>query len=111
MSKPHDRRIEALEAEAAFQAAADKMGGWDELTRWARENPSQCKEVLLRFLPERFFKQGSTDKTLGELVGECNYPIERYDDESIIRSIKYHTERMNEYLADARRRGLPVDQP
>jgi hypothetical protein len=64
----NEKRITALEAEAAFEAAAQMMGGWDELSRWARTHPTHCKEILSRFLPEGFFKQGPSDITLGELL-------------------------------------------
>lgn len=63
-----EKRITALEAEAAFEAAAQAMGGLDELRRWARENATHCREILLRFVPDSFFKQGNSGATLEEMI-------------------------------------------
>lgn len=64
-------RVKTLEAEAAFEAAAQAMGGWDELRRWAHSNQSHCKEILLRFVPEGFFRQ-SEGRTLEDILEEAN---------------------------------------
>jgi hypothetical protein len=65
-------RVKALEAEAAFESAAQIMGGWDELRRWAQLNQSHCKEILQRFVPADFFKGKDQGKTLEDLLEEAN---------------------------------------
>lgn len=76
-----DKRITALEAEAAFDAAAQAMGGWDELRRWAAQNKTHCREIIRRFVPDDVLKEGS-GPTLEDLVaGSCYSPDTSTDEE------------------------------
>lgn len=100
-----EKRIRALEAESAFEAAAKVIGGWDELRRWASANQSHCKEILLRFVPDGFFKQ-STEPTLEDLVVGATKPIHERTDKDIQEYIEYHAGRLNEFQSEVRRRDL-----
>ena len=103
-----EKRVKALEVEAAFDTAAQAMGGWDELRRWAGQNQGHCKEVLLRFLPAGFFKQ-SNEVTLEDLVAQSQVPTHEYSDSILLQSLGYHTDKVMEYRKEAERRGLDTE--